>query len=91
MLKEDDAKVLIETNTTDSSLVNQANEIQNQKSTDPTIRVKDMITTLMKGAATVGNIFPSKSDDAELLYDKISETSPGVFEIKNIRIKTKKA
>ena len=48
-----------------------------------------MMTTLMKGAATVGSIMPANSAEAELTYGEIVESPVGTFTIKNMKITTK--
>ena len=43
----------------------------------------------MKGAATVGSIMPTSSEEAELTHGDIVESPVGTFTIKNMKIKTK--
>lgn len=87
-LKEEDAQNLAEFGFNSSLQIEEANNMAIEKSGEADVRVKDMVMTLMKGAATVGKIFPNKPDELSITHGTVFKLANGSYEIPDIVMNT---
>ena len=87
-LREKDAKNLVKFNYTSANELENARKKAIDENDDPEVRVKDMVVTLMKGAATVGNILSDKPEEEELKWMPATLMSNGSYKIPSFNFTT---